>query len=187
MLIRDRRLPYVDRLESREPAAIALVVIHCTELPDLPAARIEGEREIYASGTGNSGHYYIDRDGRIECWVPDTRIAHHTRGWNPVSIGIELVNLGRYPDWLDSRRQQMDEPYPDAQVDALLVLLAELRARLPALRGIAGHEDLDLTEVPSSDDPARLVRRKRDPGPMFPWTRVMAECGLDRRFAAALP
>lgn len=185
--ILDRPLPYVDRLEAREPAAIGLVVIHCTELPDLPAARVEGEREIYASKTGNSGHYYIDRDGRTECWVPETRIAHHTRGWNPVSIGIELVNLGRFPDWLDSRRQQMEEPYPDAQVDALLVLLAELRARLPMLRGIAGHEDLDLTEVPSSDDPARLVRRKRDPGPMFPWPRVMAECGLDRRFAAALP
>lgn len=185
--ILDRPLPYVDRLESRERTAIGLVVIHCTELPDLPVARVEGERKIYASDTGNSGHYYIDRDGRIERWVPDTRIAHHTRGWNSVSIGIELVNLGRYPDWLDSRRQQMDEPYPDAQVDALLALLRDLRERLPALRGIAGHEDLDLTEVPSSDDPARLVRRKRDPGPMFPWARVMAECGLDRRFAAALP
>lgn len=183
----DRPLPYVDRLEPRDPAAVGLVVIHCTELPDLEAARRAGEKVLYASGTGNSGHYYIDRDGRSERWVPEGRIAHHTRGYNPVSIGIELVNLGRYPHWLDSRHQQMREPYPDAQIDALLRLLADLRARLPALRGIAGHEDLDLTEVPASDDPTRLVRRKRDPGPLFPWPRVMQQCGLDRRFAAALP
>src|SRR5690606_11846514 len=108
------------------------------------------------------------------------RIAHHVRGFNPRSVGIELVNAGRWPDWLDSRRQAMREPYPGAQVDALAGLLQALRAELPALRWIAGHEDLDAEHVPASDDGGLQVRRKRDPGPLFPWSRVLSATSLER-------
>ncbi len=173
-------LPYAGLLAERAADAIDTVVIHCTELPDLATARDYGERVRYDSGTGNSGHYYIDRDGRIEEYVPPSRSAHHTRGWNARSVGIELVNSGRFPHWLDSRQQAMDEPYSDAQVDALISLLQWLRAKLPALAQIAGHEDLDRDEVEASDDPAVKVRRKRDPGPLFPWQAVLDAVGLQR-------
>ena len=176
----DWPLPYESRLAERPLSQVDLVVIHCTELPDLATARAYGERVLYASGTGNSGHYYIDRDGGIVEYVPPARIAHHTRGWNPRSIGIELVNTGRYPDWLDSRRQAMDEAYTEAQIEALIALLGGLRARIPALAQIAGHEDLDLDEVEASDDPSIKVRRKRDPGPLFPWERVLEAVQLRR-------
>ncbi|WP_374607236.1 N-acetylmuramoyl-L-alanine amidase [Thermomonas sp.] len=179
--IRRHLLPYADALAARESAAIDTVVIHCTELPDLATAREYGERILYpASGTGNSGHYYIDRDGGIVEYVTPQRVAHHTRGWNPRSIGIELVNIGRFPDWLDSRRQAMDEPYTEAQVESLVALLADLQARIPSLVQIAGHEDLDLDEVEASDDPAVKVRRKRDPGPLFPWNEVLQAVPLQR-------
>ena len=173
-------LPYEQRLERRDLAAIDLVVIHCTELPDLPTAREYGERVLYDGGTGNSGHYYIDRDGTVHAFVARERVAHHTRGYNERSIGIELVNTGRYPHWLDSRHQAMAEPYTPAQVQALVALLARLRAELPALANIAGHEDLDTAQVPASDDPARTVARKRDPGPLFPWAEVLAAVPLRR-------
>jgi N-acetylmuramoyl-L-alanine amidase len=173
-------LPYEERLEARPTARIDLVVIHCTELPDLAMAREFGEREVHASGTGNSGHYYIDRDGSIHVFVKPDRVAHHTRGYNERSIGIELVNTGRYPDWLDSRHQAMDEPYTDAQVVALVALLNALRRDIPTLEFIAGHEDLDRDTVPASDDPAQRVSRKRDPGPRFPWSRVLDETALAR-------
>ena len=179
--IRRHPLSYSDALSARELASIDTVVIHCTELPDLATAREYGERILYpASGTGNSGHYYIDRDGGIVEFAPPERIAHHTRGWNPRSIGIELVNTGRYPEWLDSRRQAMDEAYTDAQIAALIDLLAELQTRIPTLVSIAGHEDLDLDEVEASDDPAVKVRRKRDPGPLFPWDPVLKGLPLRR-------
>ena len=180
-MIRLHPLPYVDALAARELAAIDTVVIHCTELPDLATAREYGERILYpASGTGNSGHYYIDRDGGIDEYVPPEHIAHHTRGWNPRSIGIELVNIGRYPDWLDSRRQTMDEAYTDAQIESLIALLLDLQARIPSLVQVAGHEDLDLDEVEAIDDPAVKVRRKRDPGPLFPWDPVLKALPLRR-------
>ena len=174
-------LPYATRLQARGLDAVDLVVVHCTELPDLATARAFGEQVRYpGSGTGNSGHWYIDRDGRIVEYVPPERVAHHVRGHNARSVGIELVNRGRWPDWLAVAHQAMDEPYPDAQVEALLALLGQLRATLPALRHIAGHEDLDTERVPASDDPAVTVARKRDPGPLFPWPRVLAGCGLQR-------
>lgn len=173
-------LSYEDRLQARSLAQIDLVVVHCTELPDLATARTFGERPLYANDTGNSGHFYIDRDGVVHQFIAPTRIANHTRGYNPRSVGIELVNTGRYPDWFDSRRQAMTEPYPDAQIAALIALLATLRSGLPSLRAIAGHEDLDTDEVPASDDARLQVRRKRDPGPLFPWPRVLQASGLGR-------
>ena len=180
----DNPLPYVALLGLRATSDIDLVVIHCTELPDLATAREYGEHIHYPqSGTGNSGHFYIDRDGTISRWVPENRIAHHVRGLNAHSIGIELVNTGRYPEWLDSTHQSMDEAYPPAQIEALIALLADLQERIPSITQIAGHEDLDTDEVEASDDPARLVRRKRDPGPMFPWTRVLAGSPLIRLIA----
>ena len=178
--IHEQPLPYIDLLPTRAADAIDLVVIHCTELPDLAMAREYGERVLHASGTGNSGHYYIDRDGAIYRYVPGDRVAHHVRGHNEHSIGIELVNRGRYPDWWDSRRQAMTEPYPLEQIDALRGLLAQLRSNYPNLRHIAGHEDLDTALMPASDDPALEIHRKLDPGPMFPWGEVMGDCGLER-------
>jgi len=174
-------LPYERLLGERALADIDTIVIHCTELPDIATAREYGEIVRYPdSGTGNSGHYYIERGGRVHQWIGDGRVAHHTRGWNTRSIGIELVNLGRWPDWLDSRSQAMDEPYTEAQIHALIDLLRRLRKRLPGLRWIAGHEDLDTDMVPASDDASKQVRRKRDPGPQFPWPQVEAAVDLRR-------
>ena len=180
----DRPLPYAELLDARAATDIDLVVIHCTELPDLATAREYGERVLYPqSGSGNSGHFYIDRDGHIERWVPETRVAHHVRGRNARSLGIELVNTGRFPHWLDSRHQAMDLPYSEAQIEALLALLGDLRARFPSIDAIAGHEDLDTDQVEASDDPALKVRRKRDPGPLFPWPRVLDALPLRRLFS----
>jgi len=174
-------LPYEAQLEARPLGQIDLVVIHCTEVPDLAMSRRYGETVLYpGSGTGNSGHYYVDRDGAVYQYVAPNRVAHHTRGYNPRSVGIELINRGRYPDWLAASHQAMDEPYTDAQIASLIALLQRLRAELPALHLVAGHEDLDLDEVPATDDPSVHVRRKRDPGPLFPWAEVLERVDLQR-------
>ena len=74
----------------------------------------------------------------------------------------------------------MDEPYTEAQVTALVRLLQQLQREHPSLKFIAGHEDLDTTQVAASDDATQMVSRKRDPGPLFPWERVLAESRLQR-------
>ena len=179
-MILQRPLPYAGCLDARDPTSVDLVVIHCTELPDLNTARLFGEKIHYPdSQTGNSGHYYIDRDGRIEQWADTARVAHHVRSYNQRSVGIELVNSGRYPDWHHSQRQQMTEPYPDRQLLALQRLLSQLESGYPSLRFITGHEELDREMLPSSDRPDVMVRRKYDPGPLFPWDRILAATRLD--------
>lgn len=172
-------LPYAARLDRRPLDSIDLVVIHCTELPDLPTAREYGERVHYPeAGTGNSGHYYIERTGRVEEWVPPDRVAHHVRGFNERSIGIELDNPGRYPDWYHSDRQVMDEPYTRAQLENLVRLLHLLKNAIPGINHISGHEMLDRERIPSTNEPDVLVPRKMDPGPHFPWQRIIAATGL---------
>lgn len=180
-MIRAWPVSYEARLDARDAADIDLVVIHCTELPDLALAREYAERILHpGSGTGNCGHLYVDRDGSTLRFAADTRIAHHCHGWNARSIGIELVNRGRFPHWRDSRHQAFTEPYPAAQVEALTALLDALRATCPNLARIAGHADLDRRTEPASDDPAIALPRRLDPGPLFPWPRVLAACGLER-------
>ena len=172
-------LPYVGQLDPRNTDCIDLVVIHCTELPDLNIARQYGMQIHYPdSGTGHSGHYYIDRDGRIEQWAPLERIAPHVRGYNQRSLGIELVNRGRYPRWLDSTAQAMTEPYPKDQIGKLIQLLNYLSASSPGLKWVAGHEQLDREKVPATDNPCLQVRRKFDPGPLFPWGVVLSAIPL---------
>jgi len=153
LIIHQQPLSYAQRLENRCTDCIKLVVIHCTELPDLESARVWGEKQVYPqSQTGNCGHFYIDRDGRTEQWIPLNRVAHHVRGMNQLSIGIELVNIGRYPHWF----------------------------QLPGLEGLAGHEDLDTGLQPSENDPAIMIRRKLDPGPCFPWSKFLDRILLNR-------
>lgn len=177
--IDQRLLAYASALAQRPDSAVNMVVIHCTELPDLATARSYAERVLYAeTASGNCGHFYIDRDGRIEQWVDFNRVAHHVRGHNERSVGIELVNLGRYPHWLSSTQQPMQEPYSELQIISLIDLLTHLCQCLPALCWLAGHEDLDQELVPASDNPSMRVRRKLDPGPLFPWQRVRAATSL---------
>ena len=174
-------LSYEQRLEQRSLGSIEGVVVHATELPDLAMAREYGEQVHYPeSGTGNSGHFYIDRDGSIEQWVGLDRVAHHVADHNANTVGIELFNLGRYPDWLASDHQRWQEDITEAQIEALIGLLRQLKGELPRLHWIAGHDQLDTREVEASDDPDKTVRRKLDPGPTFPWHRIETEVRLRR-------
>lgn len=169
-MIIDNTLPFCDELPSRPDTSIDTVILHCTELPTLEQSFAVAEQDRLH----RSGHLYIDRDGSIYRLVPEDRVARHTRGWNERSIGIELINRGRYAEWFDSRRQVPTEGYPAPQIDALKNILGYLRVRFPSLSKLLRHSDVDLREVPSSDNPDVLVRRRIDPGPLFPWNETLS-------------
>ncbi len=116
-----------------------------------------------------SAHYLIGRDGERIQLVDETRRAWHAgESWwggltdvNSASVGIELDNTG-------------EEPFVEAQIAALLGLLAELRERyrIPAAN-VIGHGDV-------------APRRKVDPSRFFPWARL-AEAGHGLWCAGPMP
>lgn len=107
-----------------------------------------------------SSHYVIGRDGTVVQMVNDYLRSWHAGAgkWgsitdlNSVTVGIELDNNGF-------------EPYPDEQIDALLILLDTLktRHRIPTVNFLA-HSDTAPT-------------RKQDPNVNFPWKKL-AEKGF---------
>jgi N-acetyl-anhydromuramyl-L-alanine amidase AmpD len=104
-------------------------------------------------------HYMIDRDGTIRASVPEDRVAYHVYTYSGRSIAIELVNDG---DGVD--------PFPQAQLDALVGLMRDIVARRGVAReGVRRHSDLDHGHM--ACDKAR--RRKVDPGAAFPFRAVL--------------
>ena len=136
--------------DERRPVVI---VLHYTE-----QASVEQSLDTLRSrnsGGRVSSHYLLGKDGKIYQLVSDAKRAWHAGAgrWgaitdvNNASIGIEIDNDGK-------------SPFPDAQIDSLIVLLRDLttRLRIPPTQ-IIGHSDLAPT-------------RKIDPGPLFPWKRL---------------
>ena len=172
----ERPLLCVRWLQRRALSQITTVVMHCTELPTLADARRTARRSLrlLPKPSYTAAHFYIDRDGTVERWVPEDRVVNHVAGHNATSVGIELVNRGRFPQWHSSQMQDPVEEYPAVQVASTLGLLEVLVFRLPAATTLVRHSDLDERLVAATDDPSRRVRRRIDPGPRFPWAEAKA-------------
>lgn len=136
--------------DTRRPV---LVVLHYTA-----GETAEGSLRTLQTANSNgpvSAHYLLGKDGTLYQLVDERKRAWHAGGgrWgaitdiNSASIGIEIDNDGR-------------SPYPDVQIERLIVLLDDLTTRLGIPRSqIIGHQDL-------------APGRKIDPGPLFPWQRL---------------
>jgi N-acetyl-anhydromuramyl-L-alanine amidase AmpD len=157
------------------PRGVDAIIVHSLGGPDCQDGKvfhrqIEGDAKHWARFFARlpivSIHYVIDRAGAIESGIAEDKVATHANGWNRRSIGIELVNNG---DGVD--------PFPEAQLDALLRLVRELRARHPEIRveHIRRHSDVDFSTFPARQHgPAcTKYRRKLDPGDAFPWERFI--------------
>ncbi len=105
-------------------------------------------------------HYVIDKSGHIEAGVPENQIANHAKGNNADSIGIELVNRG---DGVDE--------YTELQLGMLVAALRSIMQRWGVKRGgILGHTVVDDRYF---DCGGKKIKTKPDPGPAFPWDRVL--------------
>lgn len=147
-----------DGSPNHSPRWARAIVLHHTAMGSADGAI----RTLQTANSGGpvSAHYLVAEDGRIHQLVADEHAAWHAGNsrWagvdelNAWSIGIELDNDGR-------------EPFPPAQVNALLVLLEDLTARLRIPRHmVIGHSDIAPT-------------RKDDPSVHFPW-QALAEAGF---------
>lgn len=151
----------MDRLDTPSPnfdertLPISMIVLHYTGMQDAASARArlcDPEAKV-------SSHYLLDEDGTLHRVVAEEHRAWHAGAshWrgitdvNSASIGIEIVNPGH--EW-------GYRPFPEAQIEALLPLVADIKDRHGITRGnIVGHSDV-------------APVRKRDPGELFPWHRL---------------
>lgn len=139
--------------EREQP--ITMIVLHYTGMQDAQSA-ID---RLCDPDAKVSCHYLVDEDGTVVEMVPEDKRAWHAgksywRDWsdiNSASIGIEIVNPGHEFGY---------RPFPDAQIDAVVRLVAEIKDRHQITRGnVVGHSDI-------------APARKRDPGELFPWYRL---------------
>ena len=135
------------------PGDVTTIVIHSTVIPTLQATTEAFHREA----SQVSSHFTIGKDGSIVQNVSTFGRAWHAgkstdaarrNNVNDYSIGIELVNLNDGKD-----------PYPDAQINALCGIVAEMCRRFP-IKQIVSHEFI-----------AQPPGRKNDPKG-FPWSRL---------------
>ncbi|WP_106639202.1 N-acetylmuramoyl-L-alanine amidase [Allosphingosinicella vermicomposti] len=134
---------------------VSMIVLHYTGMETGEAA-IERLTDPEA---GVSAHYVIKEDGTILRMVTEDKRAWHAGNsfWrgitdvNSASVGIEIVNPGHEFGY---------NPFPEAQVEALIPLVAEIKERHGITRGnVVGHSDV-------------APKRKQDPGELFPWHQL---------------
>ena len=109
-----------------------------------------------------SAHYTIHEEGTVYQHVETRYRAWHAglskwkdlENFNDFSIGIELVNPGYEHGYRD---------FPNVQIESLLKLIRDLYSIYPIRPDLVlGHSDI-------------APDRKRDPGHLFPWQRLIQE------------
>ena len=134
---------------------ISMIVLHYTDM----LSAEEAIERLCDPAAGVSAHYLVTKSGEVVRMVPEERRAWHAgrsywRGLTNVnddSIGIEIDNPGHSNGY---------EPFPDAQVEAVVRLVADIKQRHHITRGnVVGHSDV-------------APARKRDPGELFPWGQL---------------
>lgn len=157
------------------------IIVHSLGGPDCRAGRpfyrtIDGDAAQWMATFNRlpivSIHYVVDRAGHVESGVSEEVAATHATGWNQRSIGIELVNNGDGTD-----------PFPAAQIEALVALVRAIRQRHPAITParVLRHSDVDRSTFPADrhGEGCTAFRRKQDPGDAFPWETFRAALATD--------
>ena len=136
-------------------------------------------RNIFVE-SGLSIHYIIDRDGKVYCYMPESRAAWHagvgtygndekyTNSMNKYSVGIELVAIGSEQDMAQylhpDEYKAIDESligFTDEQYASLTALIKDIcqRNKIEFSReNVIGHDEYN--------------EAKSDPGELFDWERV---------------
>ena len=137
---------------SERMLPVSMIVLHYTGM-ESGAAALERLRDPEA---GVSAHYLVEEDGRIFRLVDEEKRAWHAgkahwrgiKDVNSASVGIEIVNPGHDHGYRE---------FPEAQMSALIPLVADIKARHGITRGnVVGHSDV-------------APARKQDPGELFNW------------------
>jgi N-acetyl-anhydromuramyl-L-alanine amidase AmpD len=144
-----------------------------------------------------SCHFLIDRDGTVYQTLDLKERAWHAGEANDCSIGVEMAQVGAYPDLVALAAAQAtaglpqgqpvvqgkihgqlwyQHPFTNAQLEALMKLSATLIRVLPAIepRWPGQRDTLAPAGFRGIVGHHHLTRAKVDPGPAFDWERYLA-------------
>jgi N-acetylmuramoyl-L-alanine amidase len=151
-------IDFIDRPSPNHDARkrpVSMIVLHYTDM----LSAEEAITRLCDPEARVSCHYLVSKSGEVVRMVPEERRAWHAgrsywRGITDVNddaVGIELDNPGHLNGY---------EPFPDSQIDALIPLVSDIMLRHRITRGnVVGHSDV-------------APARKRDPGELFPWSKL---------------
>lgn len=154
------------RIDTSHPSAnydsrVQFVVLHYTAAPLERSLALLTHGEVsahYLVGDGPATVYRLAGE-QYRTWHAGESEWDGRTWLNSSSIGIEIVN----PGYRDTPTGRVWYPYSEAQVQAVLALLRDIRTRYPIEpRYVVGHSDI-------------APLRKLDPGPLFPWERLAKE------------
>ena len=98
--------------------------------------------------SGIAYHYYVRRDGSIYRGRPENAVGGHTKNYNACSIGVCFE--GNFET----------ETMCEAQLDAGLVLVADIKRRYPGIL-VGGHREYSATACPGKNFPLRELKEVR--------------------------
>lgn len=141
--------PSIAFQHRKTPREITAIILHSGD------GTLAGDLDTLCDSRNRSAHYYVAKDGRVWQLVREADVAFHVgqcdalKHCNLHTIGIETQHLDGADDW------------PDTQVLAIGVLVADIRRRLGFLP-VLSHASV-----------ARPKGRKIDPL-AFPWQHLAA-------------
>lgn len=144
-----------------------MIVLHWTAVPSLEESLTyfqeptldERRSELGKPGDLNvSTHFIVDRDGTIYQLMPETWMARHVIGLNPIAIGIENVGGA-------NGREDLTEQQIAANAD----LVCLLKQRYPSIQYLIGHFEYAQFRHTSlwQEKDKSYYTQKSDPGPQF--------------------
>lgn len=127
------------------------IIIHCSATPEGEDFTVEQIRQIHlARGFSDIGyHYVIYRDGSVHAGRPESITGAHCTGYNSHSIGVCYIG-GCPPRSVPNWEHKWKDTRTDAQKDALLKVISNLRSRYPGAT-IHGHNEFANKACPSFD------------------------------------
>lgn len=113
---------------------IRRIFVHCTAGSQKQTLK-DLLKEFKNKGWKNPGyHYTVFPDGKIEQLLSEDQVSNGVQGYNSTSINVSYVG------GIDSKGRAVDNR-TEAQKEALLTLLTELKQRYPNAH-IMGHRDI---------------------------------------------
>jgi N-acetylmuramoyl-L-alanine amidase len=123
------------------------IIVHCSATPEGRPVTVRTIRSWHKKrGWSDIGyHWVVYADGTVHAGRPEAKTGAHVRGHNRGTIGICYIG------GMDRGMKNPKDTRTQAQKDALVQLILELKMRYPSITKVSGHNQYAAKACPSFD------------------------------------